>query len=116
MSCTSQPTTAGCQLVMPDPVVKCMQGYRVMPISNRRARTHGPPRSRGRVDFFSVAGTISEGRFRYSRRNSMPSSLRNLRQHIHIQISNRIECNATVHWKSASPLADCQKCSYALRG
>lgn len=37
-----------------------------------------PMRSRGLVDFLRVAGTISEGRLRYSRRNSMPSSVRNL--------------------------------------
>ena len=49
--------------------------------------THGPPRSRGRVDFLRVAGTISEGRFRYSRRNSMPSSVRNLQQAVQAHIS-----------------------------
>ena len=48
---------------------------------NIESETHGPPRSKGRVDFFRVAGTISEGRLRYSRRNSMPSSVRNLQQH-----------------------------------
>jgi hypothetical protein len=30
------------------------------------------------VDFFRVAGTISEGRLRYSRRYSIPLSVRNL--------------------------------------
>ena len=53
-----------------------------------RRETHGPPRSRGRVDFFRVAGTISEGRLRYSRRNSMPSSDRNLQQHPHSSQKN----------------------------
>ena len=41
--------------------------------------THPVPRSRGLVDFLRVAGTISEGRLRYSRRKSMPESVRNLR-------------------------------------
>lgn len=46
---------------------------------------HPTPRSRGLVDFLRVAGTISDGRFRYSRRKSMPESVRNLQA----AVSNR---------------------------
>jgi hypothetical protein len=38
------------------------------------------------VLFFWVAGTISEGRFRYSLRNSTPSSVRNLQAEVAIGV------------------------------
>ena len=44
-------------------------------------KAHRVSRSSGRVDFFRVAGTTSEGMFKYSRRCSIPSSVRNLSMH-----------------------------------